>query len=152
MTSILNSLRDRRSIVQLVKVGLVGVANTAATFVVYNLARFAFGITASLMVAFAMATAMSYVLNRRWSFELSDGGENLGETWRFFLINAAAWAVTEALMRVARTQFDPLSRVGENVALLVISGLIVLPKFLLYRHGVFGKALGDKAAQPAEAG
>jgi putative flippase GtrA len=114
----------------------------------FNIGRnVGFSVTLSLFIAFTFATLMSYVLNRRWSFQLNDSGENLTETWKFFAINAVAWAITEGLMRVAQAWLGPLSRIGENVALLVISGFILLPKFIGYREGVFGHALRDDAAE-----
>lgn len=148
MTRTLQMFTSRETAVQFLKVGLVGVANTVATFAIYNVARTAgIGVTGSLAIAFTLATLMSYVLNRRWSFRLNDSGENLTETWKFFAINVVAWAITEGLMRVAQAWFGPLSRLGENVALLVISGMILLPKFIGYREGVFGHALRQDAAE-----
>lgn len=153
MTKYLLMFRNREALRQLLKVGLVGVANTVATFTVFNVARTAgLGVTGSLAIAFTLATLMSYVLNRRWSFRLNDGGENLSETWKFFAINVVAWAVTESLMRVADAWLGPLSRLGENAALLVISGMILLPKFIGYREGVFGRALREDAAENAPIG
>ena len=150
MTKYIKIFQSREGMVQFLKVGLVGVANTVATFVMFNIGRSAgLSVTLSLFIAFTFATLMSYVLNRRWSFQLNDSGENLTETWKFFAINAVAWAVTEGLMRVAQAWVGPLSRIGENVALLVISGLILLPKFIGYREGVFGNALREDPAEGA---
>lgn len=152
MSRYLKMFSSRETTIQFLKVGLVGVANTVATFVVFNIARSAgLGVTGSLAIAFTLATLMSYVLNRRWSFSLNDSGENLTETWKFFAINVVAWAITEGLMRVAQAWLGPLSRIGENVALLVISGMILLPKFIGYREGVFGHALREDAAERATA-
>ena len=152
MSRYLQMFTSRETAVQFLKVGLVGVANTVATFAVFNIARSAgLGVTGSLAIAFTLATLMSYVLNRRWSFRLNDSGENFTETWKFFAINVVAWAITEGLMRVAQAWLGPLSRLGENVALLAISGLILLPKFIGYREGVFGHALREDAAERAAA-
>lgn len=150
MTRYLKMFTSRETAVQFLKVGLVGVANTIATFVVFNIARtLGLGVTGSLAIAFTLATLMSYVLNRRWAFQLNDSGENFTETWKFFAINVVAWAITEGMMRVAQAWLGPLSRIGENVALLVISGIILLPKFVGYREGVFGHALREDAAERA---
>lgn len=150
MSKYIRMFSSREALVQFLKVGLVGVANTIATFVIFNIARaFGMGITGALLIAFTTATLMSYVVNRRWSFQLNDSGENLKETWRFFAINAVAWALTEGGMRLAQAWFGPLSRIGENVALLVISGIILVPKFIGYRESVFGHALRQDAAERA---
>lgn len=150
MTKYIRMFQSREALVQFLKVGLVGVVNTIATFTIFNIGRSAgLSVTASLAIAFTAATLMSYVLNRRWSFQLNNGGENLTETWKFFAINGVAWAITEGLMRVANAWFGPLTRLGENIALLVISGMILLPKFVGYRVGVFGHALREDAAESA---
>ena len=42
--------------------------------------------------------------------------------------------------------FGPLSRIGENVALLVAALILILPKLASYRDLVFGKALKERTA------
>lgn len=153
MNEYLKTFQNRETVTQFVKVGLVGVVNTIATFTIFNLGRSAdLSITVSLMIAFAVATVMSYFLNRRWSFQLNDSGENLSESWKFFAINGVAWAITESLMRVVQAWFGPLTRFGENFALLAISGVILLPKFASYRDGVFGRALTSDDEERAPIG
>ena len=129
---------------QFVKTGLVGVVNTVVSFAIFNLGRvFGLNVPLSITAGWIVATFISYVLNRRWSFQLTDGGENARETSRFFFINGLAWAATLGLMWLAEAWFGPLSRLGENVALLVVSGIILIPKFASYRDIVFRKALDE---------
>ena len=128
---------------QFAKTGLIGVANTLVSFAIFNTGR-AVGASVFWSVTFGwiVATYMSYLLNRRWSFRLNDGGENVKETVRFAMVNVAAWAVTVGLMSVAQRLFE-LDRLGENVALLVVSVIVLLPKFATYRDIVFRKALDE---------
>lgn len=144
MSEYIRSFLNLETASQFVKTGVVGVANTVLFFVVFNIARIA-GVNLfwSITIAFAFATLLSYVLNRRWSFRLNDGGENVRETSRFFAINAIAWAITQALMWLADEWLGPLSRLGENFALLLISGVILFPKFATYRDVVFRLALNE---------
>lgn len=129
---------------QFLKTGLVGVANTALSFAVFNIGRvLGANVFWSVTLGWVVATFMSYVLNRRWAFQLGAGGESTGETARFFIVNLVAWAATVGLMTLADAWFGPLSRLGENVALLVVSGIILFPKFAGYRDVVFRDALDD---------
>ena len=129
---------------QFVKTGLVGVVNTVVSFAIFNIGRVVgLNVPLSITAGWIVATGVSYVLNRRWSFQLNDGGENARETGRFAVINLLAWAATLGLMWLAEQWFGPLSRLGENVALLVVSGIILIPKFASYRDIVFRKALDD---------
>ena len=143
MKNYLKSFLTAETAGQFAKAGLVGVANTVVTFLIFNAGR-ALGASVFWSVTFGwiVATLMSYVLNRRWSFQLTDGGENARETVRFALINLVAWAATVGLMAVAERMFE-LNRLGENLALLVVSGIVLLPKFASYRDIVFRRALDE---------
>jgi putative flippase GtrA len=145
----LKTFGNRETLVQFVKVGLVGGVNTVVTVITYWLWLDVVGLAwpVALFIAFTIATLLSYVLNRRWSFQLTDGGESLHETRRFFAINGLAYVATTALMALAKWWFGPFVGVWEYVALLIVSGIILLPKFAGYRDGVFGHALREDAAQ-----
>ena len=102
----------------------------------------------AVTVAFALTTVTAYVINRRWSFKLNDGKESVGETTRFVVINLFGWGATISLMWLAEAWFGPLSRIGENVALLLVAGIVFVPKFATYRDVVF--KLAHDARDPAE--
>ena len=143
MKNYLKSFLTPEAAGQFAKTGLVGVANTVVTFLIFNAAR-AVGASVfwSVTLGWIVATLMSYVLNRRWSFKLTDGGENARETIRFAAVNLVAWAATVGLMALAERWFE-LNRLGENLALLVVSGIVLLPKFASYRDLVFRRALDE---------
>lgn len=104
----------------------------------------------AVTAAFVLATAMSYVLNRRWSFQIADGSVGSArESASFFVVNLAAWGVTVIILEVANGIWGPLSRVEVNLAAVVAAGLIVLPKFAAYRDVVFKKSL-TAADEPTE--
>ncbi len=129
------------------RLAVIGLLNTVNYFVLFNIFRqFDFALIASVTLAFALATFVSYVLNRRWTFGLEDNAGGLSETIRFYLVNAAAWAVTVAFITICDRLFGPLQRVGENLASLAAAGVTLLPKFVSYRDLVFGKAIA--AAKP----
>ncbi len=96
----------------------------------------------AVTAAFTLATAMSYVLNRRWSFQIADGSVGSArESASFFVVNLAAWGVTVIILEVANALWGPLTRFEVNLAAIVAAGLIVLPKFAAYRDVVFKKSL-----------
>lgn len=147
---VIRKLVGRKSVRQLVKLGIIGVLNTINYFLLFNLFRsLGVALIPAITLAFAFATLVSYVLNRRWTFRLDDNTGGLAETLRFYLINVVAWAVTVAITWLADRLFGPLGRIEENLASLVAAGLIIVPKFLGYRGVVFGRALQARLdAQP----
>lgn len=133
---------------QFIRVGIVGIFNTILSFSLFNLFLVVFGVAWfwSVAAAFAIATFVSYLLNRRWTFRLEDGRVSARETASFYMINIAAWAVTEATLWVSDVIWGPLTSVQANVAYLAASVLILIPKFASYRDVVFGRAIRAKAA------
>lgn len=142
MKSYLKTFANRESAVQAVKVAVVGVFNTVVSFTLFNIfLAIGFGWFVSITVSFALTTFMSYLINRRWTFELSDGRVSARETASFFGVNIAAYFASVGIVWLADTLFGPLSTVGYNLALLVAAGLLILPKLAGYRDIVFGSAL-----------
>jgi putative flippase GtrA len=139
------------------KVGIVGVANTIVSFALFNLFLGVFGGTRTvyegfnwgqfwaIALSFLIATEVSYVLNRRWAFDLSDAGDTARETAHFIAINIVAWAITQGVVGGADMVWGPLTRPQQNVFYLLASLVIIVPKFAGYRDIVFRKALGSRA-------
>lgn len=142
MKNYLRSLATRDAGARMVRLGLIGVLNTIAYFVVFNVLR-AMDVSLfwSITIAYAAATFGSYVLNRRWTFELVHNSGGLGETVRFFGVNTVAWGLTVAIVTGADRWFGPLGTIGENVVSLLAASVIIVPKFASYRDLVFHKAL-----------
>ena len=145
MKDYVRSFLNLKSFGQLLKVGLVGVVNTAVSTALFAQFR-SFGLSLfwAVTVAFAIATFVSYVLNRRFSFSLTDGRLSGRETARFYIVNVAAWAGTVAIVSSAEWLFGPLTRLGEVAAYLFATAVILIPKFASYRDVVFGKALQER--------
>ncbi len=154
MRNYVKSLFTPTAIRQLMKVGLVGVFNTIVSFALFNLFLSMLGGTKevdegfnweqfwAIALSFLIGTVVSYLLNRRWTFELSDQPEELRrESVHFFLINVAAWAVTQFVVGSADWLWGPLTRMQQNFFYLAASGLIIIPKFAGYRDIVFRKAI-----------
>jgi putative flippase GtrA len=142
----LKTFANRESMHQAIKVGIVGVFNTVVSFSLFNVLR-VMGVSPqwSLAISFALTTFVSYLVNRRWTFELKDGKVSGRETLSFFGVNIVAYAASAGIMALAQVWFGPLSRLGENLVLVIAAGLLILPKLAGYRDIVFGKALEDQA-------
>lgn len=151
MKDYLESFLNRKSLGQFVKVGIVGVVNTVVSFALFNvfLVGLDWSSVASVTVAFAVTTFLSYLLNRMWTFELRDGKVSGRETVQFYVVNGAAWAATAGVLWAAETFFGPLSDLAANGVYLLASIVILVPKFASYRDIVFGGALEE--TEPVEA-
>ena len=77
MKNYLISFANRESMVQAIKVAVVGVFNTVVSFSLFNV-FLALGLSwfVSITTSFTLTTFMSYLLNRRWTFELRDRSES----------------------------------------------------------------------------
>jgi len=137
---------NRESLLQAAKVAIVGVFNTIVSFALFNifLVGMAWAWFPSITVSFTLTTFMSYLINRRWTFDLKRGGVSGRESMTFFGVNVVAYVASVGIMWVAEMAFGPLSPLGSNLALLFAAGLLILPKLAGYRDVVFGRALADK--------
>ena len=153
MKNYLKSFANSESLVQVVKVGLIGVLNTVVSLLLFSLLLILFGgeaersdgfdlpVLSATTIAFALTTLMSYVLNRRWTFQLDDSTGGSSETAKFFAINGVALVVTNVVVSGANAIWGPLSDNGLRIAYIAAAILIILPKFAGYRDVVFRKAI-----------
>ena len=152
MKNYLKTFANKESLVQAVRVGMVGVFNTIVSFSLFNVfLTFSWSWFWAITVSFALTTFMSYLINRRWTFELKDGRVSGKETAAFFAVNIVAYFASVAIVWIAETLFGPLGRLGYNLALVVAAGLLILPKLAGYRDIVFSKALDGKEAETVKA-
>lgn len=145
MRAYLRSLVTREAMGQFLRLGVIGGLNTLVYFVLLNVffsvARFTdFW---SVTTAFVFATGLSYVLNRRWTFQIRDGRGSMRETAAFYAVNLAAWGATIGLVELAEMMFGSSTALQLNLASLLATALILIPKFASYRDLVFRKALVD---------
>ena len=142
MKNYLRTFATRDAGRQITKLAVVGIGNTLIDFALFNVLRSS-GVSLfwSITIAFGVATFASYVVNRRWTFELSHNSGGARETLNFYLVNAVAWGATILIVTAADAAFDGLSRIEENVAKLFAAGIILVPKFASYRDVVFRKAI-----------
>ncbi len=149
MNSYLKTFLTWETVGQFAKLAIIGAINTIAYFSLINLFR-TLDITlfTRTTIAFAIATLISYFLNRRWTFQIRHGWASWRETVKFFMVNVGAWAITASIVLVADRNWGPLTRLEENVANVFAAGLILLPKFASYRDVVFRSALRREGRDP----
>lgn len=158
MKNYLKSFATSESLVQVIKVGIIGVVNTVVSLALFKLLLIAFGgeegrsagfdpaVILPTTIAFALTTLMSYMLNRRWTFQLDQATGGGSETARFFAINGIALVVTNLFVTGANAVWGPLSDLGLQVAYVAAAVVIILPKFAGYRDVVFKKAMSSESS------
>ena len=146
MTDYIRSLFSAEARTQIVKIGAIGVVNTIVDFTLANIAKFGAGWSDfwAVTLGFTVATAVSYVLNRRWTFAIKHGKGLVRETIVFYAINVAAWAVTVGIVEAADWWIGPLDEVTFNLAKLSSVVVVLLPKFASYRDLVFRRSIAHE--------
>ena len=142
MIAYVTSFLNRESANQFMRLVVIGGFNTVLDFGIFNLLRGVLGVPSQLSVAiaFTIATFVSYLLNRRFTFSITDGHVSARETALFFLVNGAAYVVTAALVFVAQRWIgDELLIL--NGAKVVATVFVLFPKFAGYRDVVFRRSV-----------
>jgi putative flippase GtrA len=87
-------------VIQFVKFGIVGVSNTALTFLVYTILLKVFGVwyLVASAIGFAVGATNGFLLNRRWTFR-----EHVGDSLtplRWAIVQGGGLAINEGLLYV----------------------------------------------------
>ena len=145
MKSYLRTLVTREALGQFFRLGLIGGLNTIVYFVLLNVFFSVVGFSDfwSVTWAFVIATGLSYVLNRRWTFQIKTGNGSVRETMAFYAVNLAAWAATVGMVEFAEMIYGASTALQINLASLAAAAVILIPKFASYRDLVFKKALNE---------
>jgi len=145
MKRYLASFVSKKAMGQVVKMGFIGLGNTLLYFVVFNVLRtLGVELRPANVISFTIGTAFAYVLNRKWTFDADAVTGSLRETAKFFGVNLVALVITDQMIAFADRRFE-LTRIGENLVLVVASAIILLPKFAAYRDLVFGSDLNNNS-------
>ena len=151
MRNYIRSFMNGESARQFLTMSVIGLANTVVDFTLVNVFRFGFGweLFLSVSSAFLLATLLSYVLNRRFTFGMAASGANASEGIGFVVVNLVALGITNVVVWVADQWVGPLDALELNVAKVVATLIILLPKFAALRDVVFKKALAEQAEDQA---
>ncbi|GAA2367586.1 GtrA family protein [Dactylosporangium salmoneum] len=151
-----SSLRDRyvperyRALAtELFKFAAVGGINTIIDFALVNALLF-IGPLKAKIVAAIVATTVSYVLNRQWTYAQSDRSSVRREYVLFFALNGVGLLIQEAVLAVAKyglhfSEANPGDRLAFNIANAVGIGLAMVFRFWAYRTWVFKTPSGEES-------
>jgi putative flippase GtrA len=120
--------------------GIVGATNVAINFVVFNalaLTLFPNGELKANVVATAVATTTSYLMNRAWTFRHRKTSRIRREYVLFFLFNAAGLAIELSVMGLAKYGLGLTSLLALNLAKAGGLGAATVFRFWTYRSFVF---------------
>jgi putative flippase GtrA len=142
---------------ELVTFGTVGVLNAIADFAVFNLLLPIGPLKANLVSTF-VATSLSYLLNRHWTYRHRARTTMHREYVLFFAFNLVGFLIQSAVLGLAKyglgfTEHD--DRMAFNVAKAAGVGVAMVFRFWSYRTFVFKQhptvATVDIAPEPASA-
>lgn len=146
MKNYLKTFMNRESLRQFVRLGVVGGFNTVVDFGIFNLLLFLlpderWESSVAVTISYIAATAFSYVLNRRWTFELDGTWGSSRETGAFYFVNTIALAATLAIVEGAQVLWGPLTVLQLNIAKFAAVIVILFPKYAGYRDLVFRRSI-----------
>jgi putative flippase GtrA len=146
MKDYVKSFMNWQSLKQFIRLGLVGVFNTVVDFAIFNVLLILlpdrrWEASVAVTISYISATAFSYMLNRRWTFELDGTWGSSRETGAFYLVNTIALAVTVGIVEGAQLLWGPLSVLQLNIAKFTAIIVILFPKYAGYRDLVFRRSL-----------
>jgi len=138
----LKTFMNKESLKQFMRLGLVGGFNTLVDFGIFNVLLFLlpderWESSVAVTISYISATAFSYILNRRWTFELGGSWGSSRETGAFYLVNTIALVATLAVVEGAQVLWGPLTVLQLNIAKFAATVLILFPKYAGYRDLVF---------------
>jgi putative flippase GtrA len=155
------SLRDRyvperhRSLAtELFKFAAVGGINTVIDFALVNALLF-IGPLKAKIVAAVVATTVSYVLNRQWTYSTRDRSSVRREYILFFALNGVGLLIQEAVLGVAKyglhfSESNPSDRLAFNIANAAGIGLAMIFRFWAYRTWVFTASPEEREIEALE--
>ncbi|MFG2037410.1 GtrA family protein [Dactylosporangium sp. NPDC048998] len=155
------SLRDRfiperyRSLAtELFRFAAVGGVNTIIDFALVNALLFIGPLKAKIVSA-VVATTVSYVLNRQWTYQDRDRSSVRREYVLFFALNGVGLLLQEAVLAVAKyglhfSESNPGDRLAFNIANAAGIALAMIFRFWAYRTFVFTSATPARTAEERE--
>lgn len=149
MREYLRSFKNRASLKQFMRLAVVGGFNTVADFLIFNLLLLMlpderWEPSLAVTIAYITATALSYVLNRRWTFELAGSWGSGRETSAFYVVNTIALVVTVGIVELAQVLWGPLTVLQLNIVKFSAVIVILFPKFAGYRDLVFRRSIENE--------
>ncbi|GAA3276114.1 MULTISPECIES: GtrA family protein [Dactylosporangium] len=139
---------------ELFKFGAVGCVNTVVDFILVNALLF-IGPLKAKIVAVVVATTLSYIMNRQWTYKDRDSGGMRREYILFFALNGVGLLIQEAVLAVAKyglhfSESNPDDRLAFNIANAAGIGLAMIFRFWAYRTWVFTPGEPERSTEERE--
>jgi putative flippase GtrA len=116
---------------------VVGAIGTIVTFGIANALQPSLGKYGAITVATVVATVVTYLGNRFWSFSHRQGHGTTRESVIFFVLNGVGLLIYYGAIWLIQDVGDLKSKLWYNVALVVGTGLGTLFRFWSYRKWVW---------------
>ena len=139
--------------------GIVGLTGVGVQFVTFNVLRYAGPGGAGILepkpitaqvIAIALATVVTYLGNRYWTYAHRERGHPARELPIFLLLNAIAIGIGAACLAISHYGFGLTSPLADNLSGNVVGlGLGTLFRFWSYRRFVFTGSNRVPAEDPA---
>lgn len=131
----MEQLATRAGLAQFLRFGLVGLANTATTYLVIWLLHGPLGVPAASAIGYGAGVVQSFLLNRFWTFSTTrpqGDGRLGGEALRFVAVNLACGGLFTLVNSLAEPHIGLLPATLAGVALVTPLGFI-LNRFIVFR-------------------
>lgn len=138
---------DRKTIVQLMKYGVIGVSNTLITLAVFYVMNTLMGLPYGIsnITGYVLGVINSFVWNRRWVFKTD--GKLMREAGLFvcgFLLCMAlqgivSWILLEPcnMKNMAEISWLPMKKSGENIVMVIAMVVYTLANYVYNRLVTF---------------
>ncbi len=122
---------------QFVRFGLVGLVNTAVSYIIYELmaVKAKVNYILSNFTSYAIGAVISFTLNKIWTF--SSRGAVAGEAFKFLMVFIPCFLLQNALLVLLKEKFH----LSKRWAYIIATGFYLGVNFLGHRFITFSDAL-----------
>ena len=145
-------LRFRLLVHEVAKFGVVGLAGFVVQLGVQNALHSGahIGAITSLTIAYIVATAVTFVGNRYWTFKHRKGKGLRHETILFVLLNLVGYGIQVGIVDIAYYGLGYKDGLSYNIATVIGIGLATLFRLFAYRTFVFNNHQVDGGEEAGE--
>jgi putative flippase GtrA len=135
---------------EVAKFGVVGLAGFVVQLVVQNALHSGLkvGAITSVIIAYIVATMVTFVGNRHWAFKHRKGAGLKRETIVFVLLNCVGIVIQVGIVDLAYYELGYKSGLAYNLATIIGIGLATMFRLFAYRKFVFNNHNADE--EPTE--
>ena len=135
---------------EVAKFGVVGLAGFVVQLVVQNALHSGLkvGAITSVIIAYIVATMVTFVVNRHWAFKHRKGAGLKRETIVFVLLNCVGIVIQVGIVDLAYYELGYKSGLAYNLATIIGIGLATMFRLFAYRKFVFSAV--PVVVEPAE--